>query len=42
MCSSDLLVLMVFAGKLDRDCVEAIERHATEMDEISKRYRDAA
>jgi HD-GYP domain-containing protein (c-di-GMP phosphodiesterase class II) len=36
------LVLMVFAGKLDQDCVAAIERHATEMDEISKRYRDAA
>lgn len=36
------LILMVFAGKLDADCVSVIERHAAEMAEIGERYRDAA
>ncbi|NBR26935.1 MAG: HD domain-containing protein [Betaproteobacteria bacterium] len=36
------LILMVFAGKLDHDCVAAIERHATEMAQIGEQYRDAA
>ena len=36
------LILMVFAGKLDQDCVTAIERHAEEMAEIGARFRDAA
>jgi HD-GYP domain-containing protein (c-di-GMP phosphodiesterase class II) len=33
---------MVAKGKLDGDCVAAIERHAVELTEIGMRYRDAA
>ena len=33
---------MVFAGKLDADCVAAIERHAAEIGAIGVRYSDAA
>ena len=36
------LILMVFAGKLDADCVAAIERHAAEIGAIGVRYSDAA
>lgn len=36
------LIFMAFAGKLDADCVAAIERHAAEMGAIGARYADAA